>query len=112
MQYQSMRKNRVHRILLPFITAIILCSGLVVSPSYASQTDGTIITGGSAGFAWSTNVGWVNFGIANANVHVTDTGMTGSPWSSLRGWINLTTSNSGLTNNAEGTLGGYAWGSS
>ncbi len=81
-------------------------------PVFASTTDGTIVTGGNAGFAWSNNIGWVNFGIANGNMHVTDAGITGNVWSILRGWINLAPTNGGVAVAASGALSGYAWGSS
>lgn len=75
---------------------------------FASQTDGTILSG--QGYAWSKNIGWINFAAANGNVHVTDTGLTGYAWSQNTGWINLNPTQSGVDNNSEGDLSGYAWG--
>jgi len=95
---------------------IVILFFLLVSffalPAFASETDGTITSGGNAGYAWSDQTGWVNFGITNGNVHITDTGVTGNAWSSTHGWINLAPSNGGVTVAASGVLSGYAWGSS
>ena len=88
--------------LLLFITAALF----LAQPVFASTTDGTISTGD----AWSTNIGWLNFAATNGNVHVTDSVLTGYVWSRLYGWIKLNPANSGVTNNAEGTLSGSAWG--
>ncbi len=111
MQKQVTQKNYVHATIFAFLLGVFLfsISGNLV---HASQTDGTITTGGNTGFAWSTSVGWINFSIANGNVHITDAGMAGNVWSTLRGWVNLAPSNGGITVAADGTLSGYAWGSS
>ena len=77
----------------------------------ASETDGTIATGGNAGFAWSNNLGWVNFGIANGNIHITDSGIIGYAWNANDGWINMKPTNGGVTVAANGVLSGYGWGS-
>lgn len=78
----------------------------------ASGTDGTIISGGNAGYAWSNNGGWVNFAPTGGNIHITDTGITGYAWNQNYGWINMAPTNGGVTNNGNGILGGNAWGSS
>jgi len=109
MQKQDTQKNYVYSIFFAFLIGVFLFS-LSGNLVHASQTDGTIATGGNAGFAWSTSVGWINFGIANGNVHITDAGMTGNAWSTLRGWVNLAPSNGGITVAVDGTLSGYAWG--
>ncbi len=96
-----------------FIFILATLFGLFFLPSaQASTTDGTIVTGGDIGFAWSNNAGWVNFGDTNGNVHVTDVKLTGDAWSKRRGWLNLQPTNSGVTNNGNGVLAGSAWGSS
>lgn len=77
----------------------------------ASETNGTIVTGGNAGYAWSDQIGWVNFGIAGGSIHITDSGITGYAWNVNRGWINIAPSNGGVTVGAGGALSGYAWGS-
>jgi len=74
----------------------------------ASSTNGTIDA--VYKYAWSEKAGWINFGCANCNVHITDSGLTGYAWSENYGWINLNPTNSGVKNNSEGTLSGYAWG--
>jgi hypothetical protein len=76
---------------------------------FASTTDGTIDS--TYKYAWSENVGWINFGTSEGNVHVTDTAVTGYMWNENTGWINLAVSGSVyVANNADGTLSGYAWG--
>ena len=37
---------------------------------FASSTDGTIDS--TYKYAWSENVGWINFGTTEGNVHITD----------------------------------------
>jgi len=76
--------------------------------AFASTTNGTIDA--TYKYAWGNNIGWVNFGTTNGNIHITDSAMTGYAWSANYGWINLNPSNSGVANNNEGTLFGYAWG--
>lgn len=80
----------------------------------ASETNGTIVSGGNAGYAWSNQAGWVNFGIATTTVAltVTDSAITGYAWNSNYGWINMSPTNGGITIAANGALSGYAWGSS
>ncbi len=77
----------------------------------ASETDGTIVTGGNAGYAWSNQAGWVNFGVVNGNIHIADSGITGYAWNANDGWINMKPANGGVTVAANGVLTGYAWGS-
>lgn len=55
-------------------------------------------------------MGWLNFGNAGGNVHITDSGITGYAWNENYGWINLSPSSSGVKINSAGTLSGYAWG--
>ncbi len=76
--------------------------------AYASTSDGTIPANS---YAWGENMGWLNFGCASCNVHVTNTLVTGDIWSSQYGWINLSSTNGGVTNDGNGTLGGTAWSS-
>lgn len=70
----------------------------------ASPSDGTV-----SGYAWSAQVGWINFGTTNGNVHITDSAMTGYAWNENAGWLNLSPTNSGAQNNGSGTLSGYGW---
>ena len=80
---------------------------------YASDTNGTIRA--DSHYAWGENMGWVNFAPSTHGVYgglvVTDTAITGYAWSAQFGWINFSPTNSGqgVTNTAEGVLGGSAW---
>ncbi len=73
-------------------------------PVFASTTDGTV-----SGYAWSSQIGWINFGYSQGSVHVIDSGLTGYAWNENTGRINLNPTTSGVKNNSEGTLSGYAW---
>ena len=64
----------------------------------------------TSGYAWSNNIGWINFGCDQCNVQVTDSAVTGYAWSENYGWINLNPSTSGVKNTTHGVLSGYAWG--
>lgn len=85
------------------------------SPVFASSTDGTIDS--SAKYSWGENIGWLNFGTTEGNIHVTDSALTGYVWAENIGWISLNCSNDSscatvdykVANNGEGTLTGYAW---
>lgn len=92
---------------LPLLIVLLLMPHSML----ASETDGTIVTGGNAGYAWSDQAGWVNFGITSGNIHVTDSGVTGYAWSSVYGWIHLNPTNGGVSVAANGQLSGWAWGS-
>lgn len=85
---------------------------MMAAPAYAVGATGTIVTGGNAGYAWSSQTGWINFGVTNGNIQITDTAITGYAWSPNYGWINMAPSNSGVKVAADGTLSGYAWGAS
>ena len=74
----------------------------------ASPTDGTIDT--TFKYAWSNNVGWINFNTTGTNIRIIDTQLSGYAWSQNNGWINLRPSNGGVANNGEGALSGSAWG--
>ena len=89
------------------ITAII---GAAVFPLsvFASITDGVIDSTNK--YAWSENIGWINFGVSGGNVHITDSAITGYGWSPNYGWINLNPPTSGVKNDSYGDLSGYAWG--
>jgi hypothetical protein len=88
---------------------IFLALFYCVTTVRASTTSGTINTTNK--YAWSENIGWVNFSPDQGNVRVTDQTVTGYIWSSNAGWINLAPTSAGVRNNSEGTLSGYAWGS-
>ncbi len=89
---------------------LITFFGLVIfsCSTYASETNGTIDTTNK--YAWSNQLGWINFGSTNSSVAITDSAITGYAWSENYGWINLAPTNSGISNNTEGTLSGQAWG--
>ncbi len=86
-----------------FLLAVIF-SLVPLEAVFASTTDGTI-----SGYAWSAQIGWINFGTANGNTHITDSAVTGYAWNENAGRIKLNPANSGVTNNAEGALSGKAW---
>jgi len=80
---------------------------ILISPGFvfASATDGTV-----SGYAWSPQIGWVNFGISGySTVRITDSAVTGWAWNENTGRINLAPSQGGIANNGEGTLSGRAW---
>lgn len=81
------------------------------SSAYASETNGAIVTGGNAGYAWSNQAGWVNFGTTNGAIAITDAGITGYAWNSNYGWINMSPTNGGVLVAANGALLGYGWSS-
>ena len=99
-----------------FYILTLFISAVFVLPVFASSTDGTIDS--SDKYAWGENIGWLNFGTTEGNVHITDSALTGYVWAENIGWISLNCSNDlscvavdyKITNDGEGTLTGYAWG--
>ncbi|MBU3942686.1 hypothetical protein KKA24_01740, partial [Patescibacteria group bacterium] len=85
---------------------IVLSVFLGIAPliAFASTTDGTVDS--SYKYAWGENIGWIDFGTTNGNVHITDSGLSGYALSETVGWIYL----DDVTNDSEGNLSGYAWG--
>lgn len=75
----------------------------IYNQTFASNTDGVIDS--TYKYAWGENIGWINFGATNGNVHVTDSGLSGYALSENAGWISL----SGVVNDSEGNLSGLAW---
>ncbi len=61
-------------------------------------------------YAWSNQIGWINFNPDNGGFTVTDSAVTGYAWSESLGWINLSPSTQGIVNTTSGVLSGYAWG--
>lgn len=49
-------------------------------------------------YAWSDQVGWINFNPTNGGVDISDTVLTGSAWNDNYGWINLQPTTSGVDN--------------
>ncbi len=85
--------------------------GILILPfsfALASESNGTVDS--TYKYAWSENIGWINFGCDNCNVSITDSAITGYAWSNNYGWINLNPSSSGVANDGEGNLSGQAWG--
>lgn len=83
--------------------------------SVASITQGSV--DGINRYAWGEKIGWIDFGIPQGNVIITDKKLTGYAWSETVGWISLNCSNDnscstveyGVLNNGDGQLSGYAW---
>jgi len=67
-------------------------------------------SGNISGYAWSENIGWINFGCDSCNANVADSALSGNAWSDNYGWINLSPANGGVVNNGAGKLSGNAWG--
>ena len=95
---------------VPIILAVLFIFLYIPSSAHASETNGTIIGGDNNGYAWSDQIGWVNFGCANCNVAITDSGITGYVWNNNYGWINLSPTSGGVSVASDGALSGYAWG--
>ena len=89
-----------------FFSTLFLLAGAV----QASNTNGTIDIANNSALLYS-NSSLINFGCSNyCNVAITDTALTGYAWSTNLGWINLNPAQSGVVNNGNGSLSGYAWG--
>ncbi len=93
-----------------YLLTFILFLAFAVTPVIASETSGTITTGGDNGFAWASDIGWINFGCDNCGISITDSGITGYAWNDSYGWINLNPDNGGVSVSSNGALSGYAWG--
>lgn len=88
-----------------FFAYLVCCSFFLFhNTAIASSTDGTVDS--VYKYAWGENIGWINFGADNGNVHITDSGLSGYALSETAGWINL----DGVENDGQGNLSGYAWG--
>lgn len=101
----------LHRHTIKGVVGVLVCASFLAVPGWAraSTTDGTIDVINK--YAWSENIGWVNFGTLQGAVHVTDTQLTGYAWNENTGWINLAPSGTTYVHNdSNGTLSGYAWG--
>lgn len=87
-----------------FFTFVVFSFLVATTLVFASTTDGTIDA--TYHYAWGENVGFIDFGSTEGNIHITDTALTGYAYGENIGFINLT----GVTNDNEGNLSGYAWG--
>jgi len=107
--------NFLKKFIFSFIITLIFSSGVFGLPVFASITDGTIDS--TYKYAWGENIGWINFGTTEGNVHITDSALTGYAWAENIGWISLNCSNDNscsivdykVSNDGEGNLSGYAW---
>ncbi len=97
-------KNSKKNYLFKFIFLGIFLFPVII---FASTTDGTILS--TDKYAWGENVGWINLGTTEGNVHVTASALTGYMWDSIYGWVNLNPTNGGVLNDGQGNLSGYAW---
>ncbi|MFH1712831.1 MAG: hypothetical protein ABH896_01405 [Candidatus Jacksonbacteria bacterium] len=99
---QKIIKNLISiTIITLFISAFLV---FLTGPVFASSTDGTIDS--TYKYVWGENIGWINFGTSNGNVHITDSGLSGYALGENIGWIYL----GDITNDGQGNLSGYAWG--
>lgn len=101
----SYKKN-----LCALILACAIPATIVPFIANASSIDGTVSGVDIYAKGINQNVGKINFGVIQGNVHITDTTLTGYAWGEKLGWINLAPSTAGVLNNGEGVLSGYAWG--
>lgn len=75
----------------------------------------TGIIGNNFNYAWSNNIGWINFAPTDNNrnylgLQVSDAIIVGSAWSQNLGWIIFNPKNGGVKNDEDGNLAGYAFG--
>jgi len=87
---------------LIFLSSVLF--GFLPAAVLASTSNGTI-----SGYAWSSQIGWVNFGTTNGNTHIIDTAVSGYAWNENMGWINLNPTGGGVKNDGSGNLSGRAW---
>ncbi len=110
MKPEGRRKNKNIRFLfsLSFLAVIFFFS----SSAHAAYTiDATLR------YAWSENIGWIDFKPSGGGVTVSDTALMGYAYGENIGWISLNCSNTSscatvdykVSNTAAGVLSGYAW---
>ncbi|TSC90893.1 MAG: glycoside hydrolase [Parcubacteria group bacterium Licking1014_17] len=95
---------------------VLLIMALLIKTNNVNAATGTIDS--SDKYAWSENLGWVNFGALQGSVIISDSDMSGYAWSENGGWVSLNCSNTdscatvnyGVKNTVVGSLSGYAWG--
>jgi len=105
----SLRCERFWRMkVVAAVGAGVAALALFGATAFASTTNGTIDA--TLKYAWSDQMGWLNFGTSGGSVQITDTALTGYAWSDNFGWINLAPAGSGVVNDTNGTLSGSAWG--
>ncbi|MFH1255471.1 MAG: hypothetical protein V1667_03315, partial [bacterium] len=69
------------------LICLFFISVVLAFPALASSTDGTIDAFNK--YAWSENAGWIDFGLSQGNIHVTDSALTGYVYGENIGWISL-----------------------
>jgi len=74
------------------------------------QSTVTITDTALTGYAWGTNIGWINLaptfgGVANDG----NGNLSGYAWGEAAGWINFNPANGGVTIDSSGDFNGYAW---
>ena len=104
---------------LPLIIFVAIATGAISlslrTVALASSTDGTIDS--TYKYAWNENTGWIDFGVAEGNIHISDSALTGYAFGESVGWISLNCSNDSscatvdykVSNDGAGNLSGYAW---
>ncbi len=93
--------------ILFLVFSFLLISGSVFAVSNAIDNN--------AKYAWSNNIGWINFAPTDSNknyagLNVGDTNIIGNAWSQNFGWINFSPKNGGVKNTDTGNLSGNAFG--
>lgn len=115
-------KKRIYITIFPLFIMVAIFSLFVsngqyfISKVFAFAAQNTI--DGTNKYAWSENLGWINFGTTQGDVSVTASQLTGYAWSENAGWISLNCSNDSscgtvsykVSNDGNGVLSGYAWG--
>lgn len=86
------------------VFALLFIAGLGFAPLSALAMTGSVLDDHK--YAWSNNVGYINFD----NVNITDSLLTGYAWSTNKGWIKFNPALGGVTNDGRGNLTGSAWG--
>lgn len=61
-------------------------------------------------YAWSDEVGYINFAPLNGGITVTNSALSGYAWSENSGYINFAPAQGGVSNDGNGNLSGSAWG--
>lgn len=93
------------KVLFIFLLTTILFSKGMIAYAMTGTIDATYH------YAWSENLGWINFYAQGGNVTVSDEKISGYAWSEGTGWINLApTATTYVHNDAHGNLSGFAWG--
>ena len=104
------KKKKAH------VLTVVFCFFILAYVAWAAVSDGTIDS--VEKYAWSENIGWINFGSNPGNVHITDSELSGYAWAENASWISLNCSNDSscgvsnykVANDGGGNLSGFAWG--